>query len=266
MTKEELLDGVRRGDQHCGGISCLALFKIEPKFAAALRGDVDRLCQRQWGSDVTRPNHITQWTKPFGQVVQFSLFNASGLFEDFSGDHNLSCFGKQFHGAQEYPVLARFISAFPHLINFRINLMGPAAGLSPHEEHALFRTRSGSVGARLRFHLPVVTNPCAELMLEGHVYRLDEGKIYFVNHGCVHSAKNGGDLPRIHMVWDMLLTAQTFDLMFGSENPVLSELIRIPAQGRELVSLEKRRIGGYQRLSPMISKEESTRLDFCEPQ
>lgn len=266
MTKEELLEGVRRGDQHLGGIHCLALFGIGQAFAVDLRGDVERLCRSQLGSDVSRPDHITHWTKPFGKVEQFSLFNASGRYEDFSRDHDRSCFGKQFHGGQAYPALARFIAAFPHLINFRINMMGPGAGLSPHEEHTLFRTKNGSVGARLRFHLPVITNPHAGLMLEGQVYHLDERKIYFVNHGCVHSAKNGGDRPRIHLVWDMLLTAQAFDLMFGSEPPSLPELIRIPLQDREPVSLEKQRIGNYQRLLPIISREESMCLDFCEPQ
>lgn len=266
MIKEELLHGIRRSDQHGGGIHCLTLFRIEPVFATALRGDVERLCLSQLGSDVTNPDHISHWTKPFGEVVQFSLFNASGGYEDFSNDHNLSCFGKQFYGAQAYPTLARFISALPHLVNFRVNLMGSGAGLSPHEEHTIIRTLSGSVGAKLRFHLPIVTNPCAELMLENRIYRLDEGKIYFVNHGCVHSARNGGDQPRIHLVWDMLLTAQTFELMFGNEILTLPELIRMPIQERELVPLGKRRIGAYQRLMPEISREESINLDFCDPQ
>lgn len=266
MIKEKLLEGIRRGDQHRGGIHCLALFMMPAAFTAALRGDVERLCRYQSGSDVTHTEHITHWTKPFGEVVQFSLFNSSGRYEDFSSDHNFSCFGKQFYGAQTYPVLAQFISTFPHLVNFRINLMKPGSGLSPHEEHVLFRTRSGSVGARLRFHLPIVTNSCAELILENRVYHLQEGKIYFVNHGCVHSAMNGGDQHRIHLVWDMLLTEQTFGMMFGNEPPTLPELIRIPEKNRELASLGNRHIGVYQRLSPMLSREESIYLDFCEAQ
>ncbi len=266
MNARELLDGIQRGDEHSSGILCLKLFRVTRAFMAELRSDVERLCQSQLSSDVTRPEHITYWTRPFGEVAQFSLLNASGRYDDFSSDHNLSCFGKQFHGAQAYPALARLISVFPHLVNFRINWLGPRSGLSPHKEHALIRTRSATVGARLRFHLPITTNPFAELMVGGRIYHLDERTIYCVNHGCVHSAKNDGALPRIHLVWDMLLTKQAFECMFGDKSSSLSELTRLPAEERELIPLRNEHIGAYRQLSPLVYPEESSELDFCEPQ
>jgi hypothetical protein len=122
---------------------------------------VDRLLQTERGSQVTAPSHITNWTRPRGEVLQFSLLNASGSYDDFLDDHNLSCFGKRFRGRGAYPALARLIEMIPHTINFRINLLGPGAALSPHEEHSIIRTQGGSVGLRTRFHLPIFSNPDA---------------------------------------------------------------------------------------------------------
>jgi len=39
-------------------------------------------------SSVGDYDHVTNWTQPFGQAVQFSLLNASGRFDDTSTDHN----------------------------------------------------------------------------------------------------------------------------------------------------------------------------------
>ncbi len=124
-------------------------------------------------------------------MSQFSLLNTTGSYGDFSTDHNLSCLGKTFRGQALYPSLASFVLAFPHAVNFRVNLMGPGAELSAHEENLVIRTRNGKVGARLRFHLPVITNPHAELTLDGWVYALSAGTVYLVNHASIHSAVNG---------------------------------------------------------------------------
>ena len=104
-----------------------------------------RLTEAERASDVGDPTHVTNWTRPRGTVLQFSLFNASGRFDDFSCDHDFSSFGKRFHSGSSYPELARLIDWLPNIVNFRVNVMGPHASLAPHEEHALVRSRTGAV-------------------------------------------------------------------------------------------------------------------------
>jgi len=265
MTAETLLAGIRDGDYHDGDIRCLPLFRLKNEYFAALRADVMRLCQTERASDVRAPEHITHWARPVGLVVQFSLLNASGRFDDFSVDHDQSCFGKQFHHVEAYPTLAAFVAAFPHTINFRANMMAPGASLSPHEEHAVIRTRAGTVGARARFHLPIVTNPRAEVMLDGSAYHLAVGVIHFVHHGRVHSARNGGDEPRIHLVWDLLLTREAFAFMFGqAAHP--EPFVRIAGHEQTLAPLRTERVGACVRLPRVISRDDADQLDWCPVQ
>ena len=211
----KILEGIRNADYGEHGLSCLRVLRLDPQFFTALRTEIEQLTRRHSPSVVTDKAHATNWTNPYGEAYQFSLLNASGRFEDTSVDHTHSCFGKHFHHGAEYPALARFIDLFPHCLNFRLNVLGPHSGLAPHEEHVTLRTKSGVIGLRARFHLPVFTNSQAEILLKGEIHHFREGIVYFLNNGCVHAARNDGPEPRTHLVWDMFLTREAFDTIFG---------------------------------------------------
>jgi Aspartyl/Asparaginyl beta-hydroxylase len=266
VIEADLLSGIRAAAEHRAGIRCLALFRIASSRFSALRAEVEQLCRDERPSQASEPEHITHWTRPFGDVFQFSLLNRSGRFDDFSSDHDQSCIGKTFHAAAAYPAIAAFIASFPHAVNFRINVLGPHAGLSPHEERVTIRTRTGTVGARIRFHLPIVTTAGAELMLEGDVYHLAAQTLYFINHGCVHAAANRSDTARIHLTWDMLLTRQVFDAMFGTVGLPADSFVPI-AGGHEVPSpIRIEHVATYERLAPNVTPTEATALALCEPQ
>ena len=125
MNLADVLTGIRDGDRHRGGIRCRRLLRLEPDAFSALRDEVLAWCRDRAPSVVTRPEHVTHWTRPFGEVLQHSLLNASGRSDDYTHDHDQSCRGKRFHAAAEHPALARFIAALPHTVNVRINVLGP---------------------------------------------------------------------------------------------------------------------------------------------
>jgi hypothetical protein len=266
MNTYATLYALRDADYHEGGIRCRRLFRVAAPFWGPLRGEVLDICRTRRASIVSRSEHVTHWTQPSGEVLQYSLLNASGRYDDATGDHNESCLGKQFRDSSCFPTVAAFIAQFPHCINFRINVLGRHSGLAPHEEHLTLRTRSGGVGLRTRFHLPVVTNTNCELTLDGCVYHLEEAIIYFVNHGCIHSAANHGDSPRVHLVWDMLLTRAAFDLMFGEANNIALPLERIPAGEQEIMFRRRERMSAPRRLRRAVSWREARQVDFCEVQ
>ena len=265
MTRDEVLAGIRDGNFHCGGIRCVRLFRLERDLARALRHEGIRLCSTEHGSDVSEREHVTNWTRPTGAVQQFSLLNRSGDFADFRDDHDLSCLEKKFHHAARYPNLSKFIGYFEHAINFRINVLGAGAGLSPHEEHSLFLSKEGTPSVRARFHLPLWTSRSARMTIEGDLHRFTPRTIYYFNQGCVHAAANPGSLPRIHLVWDMLLTLQAFELMFG-DGPAPPGLRRVPAAARSVRMLGSEPIQDYARLPPRVTLLEADRISLSPVQ
>jgi hypothetical protein len=256
MTPDELLEGIRAADRHQGGLRCLRLHRIAGDAFAAVRSEVDRLCRRGRPSDVRRPDHVTSWVLPYGSVLQFSLLNTSGRFDDFRTDHDLTRRDKRFAAAADYPALAELVAALPDAVNVRVNLLGPASGLMPHEEHLFVRAPNGAVVARVRFHLPVATNPGALVVLDGDAYHLEPGVVHFVNHGCLHAARNRGEHPRIHLVWDMVLTQAVYEVMFG-DSACPSPLQRITGPARRLAASHTERLGASRRLPPQVSQQEA---------
>jgi hypothetical protein len=266
MNAYAILSGLRNADYHEGGIRCRRLFRVSAAFWGNLRDEVLDICRIRPASIVTRSDHVTNWTQPWGEVLQYSLLNESGRCDDATTDHNESCLSKQFHDSSCFPTIAAFIAQFPHCVNFRINVLGHHSGLSPHEEHLTLRTRAGTVGLRPRFHLPILTNSNCELILDGWVYHLNEGVIYFVNHGCIHSAVNHGGSPRVHLVWDMLLTPAVFDLMFGEVEKLELPLERVPEGEQEIMFRRCERMAAPRRLRPAVSWREAHQVGFCEVQ
>jgi hypothetical protein len=265
VTPRALLDGIRDGNFHAGGIRCLRLLRLDVDYFGRLRAEVAQLCHRERPSDVRASDHVTNWTRPKGEVLQFSLLNLSGRASDFSDDHDLSTFGKRFHHGDEYPSLATFIDTFPDITNFRVNVLGPGARLAAHEEHSIIRTQTGSIGACIRYHLPLVTNEGAELTLDDQVVHLEAGVVLVVNHGCVDAARNSGLERRVHLVWDQLLTRQAFDAAFGDDaGPAWATRIRDDQRTPSARRVE--RLGAYLRLPPAVDRETAEALELCGPQ
>ncbi len=207
---------IRKANHHRGGLKCLKLFQVEPEYLDRLVGEVRRIAAEANPSEVASESHATNWTKPFGKAVQYSLLNTSGRLDDFSTDHDSSVENKRFHYAEEFPALDAFIRTFTYATNMRLNGMGAGSGLSPHEEHTV-HYESGTAYIRARFHLPIVTNESVNMQLEDELYHFEAGSIYYFNNGCIHAARNMGESIRYHLVWDMMFTRQTYEFMF-SEN------------------------------------------------
>lgn len=55
-----------------------------------------------------------------------------------------------------------------------------------------------------RVHVPLLTNPQAFLIVEGHEYHLEAGKAYVVDGTRLHGVKNLGPTPRVHFVLDVV--------------------------------------------------------------
>jgi len=208
-----LLRALAAGNFLGRSLPCGRLFRVEPTFFRRLQAE----CEALIADHSTRPFTLAEnRTTPYGDAVQLCLLNRSGRLDDTSDTHDHSTLGKRFHHGDRFPTLASFIAAFPQAYNMRINTMGTKSGLSPHKEATLHRARDGGYYLRARFHLPIATNPGAQMLIGRDVFHFAEGEVYFFHNGMVHSAANEGATPRRHLVWDMLLSGAAVALMFGA--------------------------------------------------
>ena len=97
------------------------------------------------------------------------------------------------------------------------------------------------------------------MTLDGDVHRFAPRTIYYFNQGCVHAAINPGGAPRIHLVWDLLLTRQVFELMFG-DTPAPSGLQRLASNARAVRSLAQEPMHRFARMPPRVTPLEAERL------
>ena len=263
MDTDTLLRQLLEGNHQRGGLRVARLFDVKPDFRDRLEADVFRLIGAHRPSNVHDPGHISNWwsAPPKGEVFQFSLLNRSGQLDDTTADHDGSIVGKRFQRSTDYPTLAQLIAAFPHSYNFRINLMAPSAGLPPHKEQ-LYLREAHRRHLRVRFHLPIQTNPEAEMLLDGEVFHFEPATVYFFNNGCVHTATNKGETPRLHLLWDMRLTPETARLMFGAaEEPGPDFLCRVPEAHWKLPSRRTEPVNDYDTIGGWESAYRLAHLD-----
>jgi hypothetical protein len=206
--------------QHRGGMKVQACLQLDPGWFTSIQAEVQSLLNERKPSDVSSKAHPTNWTNPYGNVTQHSLYNDSGNTADTTTDHNLKIEGKVF-AAADYQALQRLFRPFENrALNFRLNGLMAKSGLSPHEENIIHGDK-----LRLRLHLPLFTNRQAKVMLDGESFGLQPGYIYFFNNGSVHAAVNESTEPRYHLVWDLFLDEWVEENILDLDSPA------VPADG-----------------------------------
>ncbi len=173
--------------------------------------------------------HHTDFTKPYGTVTQSCLYNTTGNILDFSTDYKMLKNGKFFFDPN-FKNIHHIVKLFQNnLINFWLYGISKNSGSSPH------KVISSNYGKkfRIRFHLPIITNSSAWVMLDWKKFWLKRGIIYFFNDGCIHTAGNDGDQTRYHLIWDCMLDDKLFDTVLNVNNnnsPDPKLISRIPKE------------------------------------
>jgi hypothetical protein len=214
METTKLIEKVMEANFHKGGIRCLKLFRLNDDFFARLKKEINDISLQFTPSDVCNTEHVSNpVTKPYGQNYHYSLYNQSGKSDDYTMDWNRSNKGKRFHFADQFPEMNKLTQFFEGRTNMKLLVLGPNSGLYPHEAHLIGTGSEKKI--ILRFHLPVFSNNKCEMLLDNEYFRFEEQYVYFFNEGCIHSAYNHGDTPRLHLSWDMPLTEKMNSLMFA---------------------------------------------------
>lgn len=213
-AQELILDLVEGNYNRPSQYKALQLFTVDEDFLAGLQEEVLHIIDNYWTDQ--NKGVLRNWSNVQGTMAQFSLFNASGNLEDFHYDYSWTSEGKKFHYGDDYPHLAKMISYLPGVVNFRVNKFSGKSGLRPHQEDiCLNHSITKKPAMKVRFHLPLFTNEGARLLIAGDIVHFEKGKVYFFHNGCIHDSINEHPTAsRIHILWDMLLTEDTFEQMF----------------------------------------------------
>ena len=86
------------------------------------------------------------------------------------------------------------------LLSVRLLSLAPGAVIKEHTDNSL-SLEDGEV----RLHVPLLTSPQVEFMLNGVQVRLAPGETWYLNVNLPHSVSNKGAEPRVHMVADCVV-------------------------------------------------------------
>lgn len=86
------------------------------------------------------------------------------------------------------------------LTSVRLMKLLPGSQIREHRDYCL-----GYEDGEVRIHIPVVTNPDVEFVLEGRQMTMLPGDVWYLNFNLPHRVANRGTDERIHLVIDCVL-------------------------------------------------------------
>lgn len=108
------------------------------------------------------------------------------------------------------PYFAKVIDSLKcKVISARILRLEVGAEIKPHRDFDL-----GYEDGCFRIHVPILTNPGVEFILDDHRLDMQAGECWYTNVNYVHSVKNTGDTDRFHLVMDYERNPWSDDLFF----------------------------------------------------
>lgn len=113
---------------------------------------------------------------------------------------------KECHYFKE--VLAYF--KFP-ILSVRLLRLEAGAEIKPHTDYEL-----GYENGQFRLHIPIVTHPEVEFILDDERLTMLSGECWYTNVNFVHSVVNRGTIDRVHLVIDGIRNEWTDELFFSA--------------------------------------------------
>ncbi len=195
-----------------GDIKILPLFQCDAALFEKLQGEVMAIVTGHSGQ-VLKAGHPTfeyisrwdpNWKPKPGSVFQYSLFNSKDDLLFFDEDHHWFP-GRRFNPMLTYvPEFVRRYLGDSELQNFRAQAIVGGGDLGQHRER-IIAIPNREHHYKLRFHLPIVTNPGVRFIMDGQTFQMKEGWAYLFNQSCMHGVANEGNELRVHLVWDCYL-------------------------------------------------------------
>ncbi len=206
-----------------GQVGVLPLFECDPALFAEVRDEAVALSDAHSGQalDSQHPTakyvkaNDPSWTVKPNTVHQYSLYNSHNdvLFND--EDHHWHTTARRFNS--RLTAIPKFFHRYfgsSELQNFRMQSIRGGGDLGLHREKIVGIPKREQ-HYKLRFHLPIVTNPGVRFMMDGQSYTMKAGWVHIFNQACMHGVENKGDALRIHLVFDCYLNDSILQSLIG---------------------------------------------------
>jgi hypothetical protein len=196
-----------------GRIKILPLFEVEPDLFARVQEEVVVLASEQQGQTVGT-DHPTYkyvrrsdpaWDLKPGTIRQYSLYNSRADLTFNDEDSHWHATVRRFHPRLRHvPEFFRRYFGESDLQNFRMQAIWSGGSLGLHREKIIGIPKRER-HFKLRFHLPIVTNPGVRFPMDGRIFSMKPGWVHIFNVACMHGVVNDGDALRIHLIFDCYL-------------------------------------------------------------
>lgn len=144
----------------------------------------------------------TEWIPHFNKNGYEGKWNSIALYAQNGDASNI--FATQNAVLEETeilknsPYIKSVIDSFKcPLLSVRLLRLQKGAFIKPHRDHEL-----GYEDGNFRIHIPIITNPNINFILDGVRLEMLEGECWYTNVNYVHSVSNNGAVDRTHLVID----------------------------------------------------------------
>ena len=161
-----------------------------------LREDAARFGEAEWVRHVVRDNYEGAWTMiplraPAGESHPIRMCSTAPGAAGFEDTHFL----------ERAPALGAALRRFRcPLRSARLMRLSPGSSIREHSDPFL-DPESGWA----RLHVPVATNARVDFRLNGRTVAMEAGSCWYLRLSDPHSASNGGDSDRVHLVVDAVM-------------------------------------------------------------
>jgi hypothetical protein len=166
--------------------------------AAAMRADVAAIEASAWVEHYVTENYDGEWTVLPLRSAAGARHPIATIYSDPSAE-----------AFEDTPLLGRCHYLPSVLASFacplhavRLMRLGAGSFIKLHADHDL-----GFQYGRVRLHVPVVTNPDVEFVLNGERVVMGEGECWYLDLSRPHAVANRGAEARIHLVIDTVVNA-----------------------------------------------------------
>lgn len=158
-----------------------------------------------------------QWIPHFNTGGYTGNWNAVSLYAKDGNEQNIFAHQQENTTISETPLMKEcpyfreVLDSFKFpILSVRLLRLEVGAEIKPHTDHEL-----GYEDGQFRLHIPIVTNPDVEFILDGERLVMLPGECWYTNVNLVHSVANRGTIDRVHLVIDGERNAWTDELFFS---------------------------------------------------
>lgn len=178
-----------------------------------------------------------QWIPHFNTGGYSGNWNAVSLYAADGNENNIFAHQAGNVSISETPLMKECTYfrevldyfQFP-VLSVRLLRLEAGAVIKPHTDHEL-----GYEDGQFRLHIPIVTNPDIEFILDGERLTMLPGECWYTNVNLVHSVANRGTADRVHLVIDGVRNAWTDELFFSLAPEASFEVVREEKLTRETI-------------------------------